>query len=282
MTYYLLQAILVPAWWAAILLSPRIYAAFQYTGISQSQFGLFRTSDLVVISGLSLIAWRRPTMTLRAVMVGAFAYATAWCMAASWSTRSGYLGTALMAMGLLANIFALIGSKCFFRKSHSSKSMNAIETTIQSTIIWVIFLFAIPFLILKSFDKWPTDLSFSFLYPGIIMFIAFSTLGILSARSLVNAGHGTPLPLNTPKRLVITGPYQYVRNPMAIAGLGQGLAISIITRSVEVALFCILGMIIWNYLVRPIEEEDLRRTFGEEFQLYSSRVRCWIPRTEKI
>ena len=160
--------------------------------------------------------------------------------------------------------------------------MNAIETTIQSTIIWVIFLFAIPFLILKSFDKWPTDLSFSFLYPGIIMFIAFSTLGILSARSLVNAGHGTPLPLNAPKRLVITGPYKYVRNPMAIAGLGQGLAISIITRSVEVALFCILGMIIWNYLVRPIEEEDLRRTFGEEFQLYSSRVRCWIPRTEKI
>lgn len=277
MTFYLIQSILVLAWWVTILFSPRIYAAFQYVDFSKSHFIFFLLPDIVVIAGLSFFAWRRPTNTLKAVIVGAFAYATAWCIVASFSTQSGYLGTALMALGLLANIFALIGNKCFYRKLNSSQSINTAETVIQSAIIWVLFLVIFPFLILKSFNQWPLELNAYFLYSGLFMFAVFSLIGILSAYSLVNAGQGTPLPLNAPHKLVTTGPYKYVRNPMAVAGLGQGLSIAIITRSIEVAAFCVLGMIVWNYLVRPIEEEDLKKTFGEEFLLYSKKVNCWIP-----
>ena len=49
--------------------------------------------------------------------------------------------------------------------------------------------------------------------------------------------------------------YPYVRNPMAVAGLGQGVAVALILTSMEVALYCIVGMLIWNYFVRPVEEK---------------------------
>jgi protein-S-isoprenylcysteine O-methyltransferase Ste14 len=281
MTYYLLQAILVSVWWIGITTSPRIYSAFEYIGITYEQFSLFLFPDLVVIAGVSALAWRRPTIILRSVLVGAFAYASLWCIAAAWTTNSGYLGSTLMFLGLMANIFALNGSKYFSRSSNSTTFRYALETIIQSFFLWILFLVMFPILILKSFGEWPPSWDRLSSIIGALMFAAFSAIGVLSARALVKNGEGTPLPLNATKKLVVTGPYKYVRNPMAIAGLGQGLAVSIIFQSIEVAMYCILGMVVWNYLVRPVEEEDLKKTFGHEFNLYSAQVSCWIPRGGK-
>ena len=42
--------------------------------------------------------------------------------------------------------------------------------------------------------------------------------------------------------------------------------------------FTFAGSLIWNYAVRPLEEADLERRFGDEFRRYRSSVRCWWPR----
>ena len=279
MPYYLIQSIAVLAWWASLSLSPTVLAAFQYDGIAHGHFNLFFMPDMVVIAGLSLFAWRRPEPIIKATLIGAFAYASTWCIAASWTTTSGYLGTALMILAFLANIFALIGHKCFYRNSSTSTLKDAIQTFIQSLIIWIFFLLVIPILILDAFNKWPITFHPIQSLTGAIVFVLFSALGVMSARALVMSGKGTPLPMNAPKLLVITGPYKYVRNPMAVAGLGQGIAVSIISNSLEIAVYCFMGMVAWNYLVRPVEEADLENTFGDQYREYSRKIRCWIPTT---
>jgi protein-S-isoprenylcysteine O-methyltransferase Ste14 len=95
-------------------------------------------------------------------------------------------------------------------------------------------------------------------------------------------GDGTPLPSAMPNRLVIAGPYRWIRNPMAVAGIAQGVAIGLILQSWLVVAYAVAGSLLWNYGVRPHEEYDLRERFGEEFQQYCDTVRCWIPRVPKV
>jgi protein-S-isoprenylcysteine O-methyltransferase Ste14 len=91
------------------------------------------------------------------------------------------------------------------------------------------------------------------------------------------AGSGTPLPLDTARKLVVSGPYRYVRNPMAVAGLAQGACVGIILGSFGTLIYVLAGMIVWNYFVRPAEEADLALRFGEAYADYCKKTKCWIP-----
>lgn len=90
-------------------------------------------------------------------------------------------------------------------------------------------------------------------------------------------GNGTPLPSAMPNHLVIAGPYRWIRNPMAAAGILQGAAVGVILQSWLVVAYAVVGSLVWNYVVRPLEESDLEERFGEEFRQYRDAVRCWVP-----
>ena len=94
---------------------------------------------------------------------------------------------------------------------------------------------------------------------------------------MITVGRGTPLPLDCPPKLVVRGAYRLVRNPMAVSGLSQGMAVAIGFGSISIACYVVVGMVFWNYFVRPIEEADLEKRFGESYRLYRSKVKCWIP-----
>ena len=91
-------------------------------------------------------------------------------------------------------------------------------------------------------------------------------------------GRGTPGPPYPTERLVVSGFYRYVRNPMYIAVvsivLGQGL------------LFGSTGILIYAACVAPLfhafvmlyEEPTLRRRYGAEYEDYCRAVRRWLPR----
>lgn len=163
--------------------------------------------------------------------------------------------------------------------STSSIWHNAWKTLLQVVIIWGLFLVVIPLVIVRiemllaipNFDstKWQVL--------GILLFMAMSTLGLICAFLFVWYGKGTPLPLDTATRFVVVGPYRYVRNPMAVSGLGQGLCAALTLGSYGCLVYVALGAIVWNNVARPWEEQDLVRRFGEAYLDYRSRVRCWIP-----
>lgn len=91
------------------------------------------------------------------------------------------------------------------------------------------------------------------------------------------AGRGTPAPFDPPRRLVIRGPYRFVRNPMY---LGAGLVLvgaAVFFRSLALLAFAALLLALAHAFVRWFEEPRLRRSFGREYEEYCSRVRRWWP-----
>ena len=90
-------------------------------------------------------------------------------------------------------------------------------------------------------------------------------------------GKGTPAPLDPPQRLVVRGPYRFVRNPMYI-GAGLGLAgAALYYESISMAIYAALFLLAAHLFVIFYEEPTLRRMFGSEYQAYCSAVRRWLP-----
>jgi protein-S-isoprenylcysteine O-methyltransferase Ste14 len=153
-------------------------------------------------------------------------------------------------------------------------------TLMQTCIFWTTFLVLIPMLLVFIEQRIHLP-PFTFPYQGSVAAIGFivaSATGLWSGVTMAWRGEGTPLPSHCPRKLVIAGPYRYVRNPMAVAGLTQGFFVGVFAGSWSTLLYVVAGFFIWNYFVRPLEEEDLRQRFGPEFEAYCAHVRCWIPR----
>jgi len=88
-------------------------------------------------------------------------------------------------------------------------------------------------------------------------------------------GRGTPAPFDPPRRLVIRGPYRFVRNPMYI---GAGMALlgaALFYESLSILIYAGLFFLATHLFVVLYEEPTLRRTFGPEYKAYCSRVRRW-------
>lgn len=91
------------------------------------------------------------------------------------------------------------------------------------------------------------------------------------------AGRGTPAPFDPPRRLVRSGPYRFVRNPMYI---GAGLALAgaaLFYGSIALGAYTAGFMLLAHVFVIVYEERKLARLFGGEYDGYRRRVRRWLP-----
>ncbi|HLL99752.1 MAG TPA: isoprenylcysteine carboxylmethyltransferase family protein, partial [Pyrinomonadaceae bacterium] len=112
---------------------------------------------------------------------------------------------------------------------------------------------------------------------AVALFVGISLLGLSSAVTMSKIGKGTPLPLDSARNLVVAGTYAFVRNPMAVSGVGQGLAVGLYLGSPLVLIYALMGGLIWQLIFRPLEETNLHQRFGAEYEEYCRKVRCWIP-----
>lgn len=90
------------------------------------------------------------------------------------------------------------------------------------------------------------------------------------------SGRGTPLPYDPPARLVTTGPYAYVRNPMQASMAVSYLLLALLDvwflAGAVVAVAYGAGLAAWH------ENEQLRTRYGTEWTAYRDTVRPWLPR----
>jgi protein-S-isoprenylcysteine O-methyltransferase Ste14 len=157
---------------------------------------------------------------------------------------------------------------------------NVAKTLIQIGLFWGVLLGLFPLAIERvvsanqldglAFPPWPVT--------GWTLLVLASAVGFWSGVTMARLGDGTPLPLDHASRLVVRGPYAYIRNPMAFTGLAQGAAVALILGSTAVLIYVVAGGSFWNWAVRPFEERDLARRFGEPYERYRRAVRCWVPR----
>ncbi|MFN5321733.1 MAG: methyltransferase family protein [Planctomycetota bacterium] len=275
-TAYLLQAVLICVWWVGLASSSLFFGAFQFEQIPAVAFWSFFFPDVTLIAALSTFRAYQKKPAIEYVILGAFGYASLYCVNATLLTASGYLSTTLMLIGLAYNAF-LCFNESIFRTASTSLGWNIFKTITQVVCIWTLTLFVLPYLILDAFDELTLPNLGTWPNLGGLLFFCFSLLGLASAYFMVRDGAGTPLPLDQTNRLVVSGPYRYVRNPMAIAGIGQGIAIAVIFQSIPIFVYAILGGLIWQMVVRPVEERNMVQRFGEAYEEYRRNICCWIP-----
>jgi protein-S-isoprenylcysteine O-methyltransferase Ste14 len=90
-------------------------------------------------------------------------------------------------------------------------------------------------------------------------------------------GKGTPLPLDPPRRLVVRGPYRFVRNPMYLAAAAALLGAALYYASAVLAAYAAGFLLLAHAFVVAYEEPTLRRSFGDAYDRYCTSVRRWRP-----
>jgi protein-S-isoprenylcysteine O-methyltransferase Ste14 len=80
-----------------------------------------------------------------------------------------------------------------------------------------------------------------------------------------------------PQRLVVEGPYRYVRNPLYDSDLCLILGAALLTRSWALVLVAALYLA-QLALQLPLEERELRERFGVPYRRYCELVPRFVPR----
>ena len=112
---------------------------------------------------------------------------------------------------------------------------------------------------------------------GAVVGALGAALALWCVAAFAVVGKGTPAPFDPPRRLVVRGPYRYVRNPMY---LGAALALTgaaIFYRSTALFAYVGLFLIATHCFVVWYEEPTLRRLFGDEYRAYCTRIHRWLP-----
>lgn len=113
---------------------------------------------------------------------------------------------------------------------------------------------------------------------GAALLLAGLTIFVATVPLFAAVGRGTLAPWDPPQRLVISGPYRYLRHPM-IAGVALVLAgEALLTGSAGIAIL-LAAFVAVNALYLPlVEEPALIRRYGSEYERYRANVKRWLPR----
>ena len=111
---------------------------------------------------------------------------------------------------------------------------------------------------------------------GVVTLSVGAALFVASVVLFASRGRGTLAPWDPPTRLVVTGPYRYVRNPMISGVLFVIAGEALVLRSVPHAIWAVLFAVV-NLIYIPLSEEPgLEARFGEDYREYCRHVsRIW-------
>ena len=130
----------------------------------------------------------------------------------------------------------------------------------------------------------PVQLSFSppsNIFLSLPLLIIGGTLALWTVYTFVKA-RGSPVPLNPPKKLIITGLYSWIRNPMLLGWIIMLFGVGIVLNSFSlIFIFTPLFIMINIIYLKTIEEKEMEKKFGKEYLIYKESVPMFIPRFSK-
>ena len=116
-------------------------------------------------------------------------------------------------------------------------------------------------------------------YLAIFFLVLGLFLAIWSVRTFYSkGGDGTPGPWRPVGNLVISGPYQYVRNPMLLGVFLLLLFESIFLTSMPLFYWFVAFVIINIIYFKNFEEKELVKRFGKNYEDYKSKVPMFFPK----
>jgi len=111
---------------------------------------------------------------------------------------------------------------------------------------------------------------------GLVLYVTGFLLMVWALIKLAGnyqLGGSAPRPAD---KMIVTGPYRFVRNPMYTAALCIALGLACLTQSLACfVVFCIYLVLIVSMI--PVEEEGMRQAYGEQYITYQRNVKKLIP-----
>ena len=112
---------------------------------------------------------------------------------------------------------------------------------------------------------------------GMVAAAAGAALAVWCILTFALLGRGTPAPFDPPQRLVVRGPYKYVRNPMYMGAAAALVGAAVFFGSVVLGLYAAAFLLLMHSFVVWYEEPALQATFGAEYEDYCRQVCRWRP-----
>ena len=154
-----------------------------------------------------------------------------------------------------------------------------VRVSLQAVLFTVAFGGLLPHLVLQADGlAWADVVDHSYLVRSALLALAvlFAVPALLAVVELGMAG-GTPFPWDPPERLVTTGPYAYVANPMQIGIAGLMILLALASGSWMLgggAAFAIA----FSVVLAERQEHAALSARWEAYATYRTHVRAWWPR----
>jgi protein-S-isoprenylcysteine O-methyltransferase Ste14 len=158
----------------------------------------------------------------------------------------------------------------------------ALRAALQVATSGLLFLFLIPEVVfalrpglnwgpLFSMPDWQRQLA-------LLLMSLFTIPGVGAVMEFAQRGRGTPIPYDPPRRLVTSGIYRYLANPMQLSCTLVMLLLAAILRNPGLLLSPAIAVIYSAGIARWDERQDLAARFGNDWRAYRNEVRDWLPR----
>lgn len=115
-------------------------------------------------------------------------------------------------------------------------------------------------------------------FAGIVFLLAGMILLVVTVYLFATVGEGTLAPWDPTQKLVVEGPYRYVRNPMITGVLTVLVGESIVTGSLAIVLLAAFFFVLNHVYFIFSEEPGLIKRFGQRYKRYMKNVPRWVPR----
>jgi protein-S-isoprenylcysteine O-methyltransferase Ste14 len=115
-------------------------------------------------------------------------------------------------------------------------------------------------------------------WEAVIVIAAGAALYVWCVWNFAAVGDGTPGLWDAPSRVVVAGPYRWVRNPIYIAALLVVLGEAWLFLSLPLLAYAGAMAVFFHLFVTGCEERRLGRRFGDSYLEYRRTVPRWVPR----
>ncbi len=117
---------------------------------------------------------------------------------------------------------------------------------------------------------------------GFFLFIPGWLLAMWTISIQHTQASGTPVPMMPTQKLLIVGPFQYCRNPMALGTIMFYLGTAVVAGSlVAVGLLALFTILLILY-IKTIEEKELVARFGQAYLAYKQNTPFLFPRRPQL
>jgi len=151
---------------------------------------------------------------------------------------------------------------------------------VVSLIIWSCFVLIFPaaLIFINEYFALPQYELPAGNFLGLLMILVAFAITLYAVISFLTVGRGTPVPVDPPRKLVITGLYKYTRNPIYLAYFLLFLGYFLAFGTVLLLGYFLSCTIFFYFYVVYHEEPVLKKRFGQEYEDYLRKVPRWFPK----